>query len=104
MVELMSYALTGLAVTVFIAFYCAYCHELLAAQKKHSAELVNDAQSTGSKMDRTRATSPPLRETIDEQLETVPASLLQKTSPVEAGPTYSNAFEKDRGPLEASHG
>jgi hypothetical protein len=106
MVELMSYALTGLTVTVFIAFYCAYCHELLAARKKHSAELINNAQSTGSQMGRTRTTSLPLRERIGEQQQTATASLLQKTSPFEAepGPSCSNTLQKDNEPLEASHG
>ena len=106
MVELMSYALTGLTVTVFIAFYCAYCHELLAARKRYSAELVNNVQPTGSQMDRTRTTSLPFRETIGDQQEPATASVLQKASPVEAGsgPTYSNTFQNDRGPLEASHG
>ena len=106
MVELMSYALTGLTVTVFIAFYCAYCHELLAARKKRSAELINNRQSTGSRMDKARTKHLPLRETIGEQPETATASLRQKTSPVETGPgpTCSYIFQKDHGPGEASHG
>lgn len=106
MVELMSYALTGLTVTVFIAFYCAYCHELLAARKKHSAELVNNVQLTGSQTDRTRTKHLPLRETIGEQQKTATASLLQKTSPVETDPSHtsSDGFQQDHGPVEASHG
>jgi hypothetical protein len=84
----------------------AYGEELLTAGEKYSFDLINNAHLNGPPMIRTWTGSLRPGRAVGEQQQTAPASLLQKTSPVETGPgtIYSDSFQNDRGPLEAFHG
>jgi hypothetical protein len=105
MVELTSYGLTGLTAMLVIAFYFAYGGQLPPTREKSSHDLINNAHVNDSPLVETGAQR--LRSgSVGKQQETVPASLLQKTSRVETGHAaiYSGSFRRDRGTLEASHG
>ncbi len=106
MLVLMSYGLTGLAAMVVIAFCLACGDERSRAWKKYSFDLIDNAHLNSAQMIGTWMGALQLARTVCGQQETDPASLLQKTSPVEtgAGAVYSDSFQNDYGPLEAFHG
>jgi hypothetical protein len=89
-----------------IAFCFAYGDELPPTRKKSSFDLPDSAHINDSPMIETGARSPRFQKEVGKQQETAPASLLQKTSPVETGRStiYGDGFQNDRGPLEAVHG
>jgi hypothetical protein len=105
-VELTSYGLTGLTAMLVIAFCFAYGDELPGTREKSSDDLVNNAHMNNSPTIEAGARRLRFRGDVGKQRETAPASLLQKTSPVETGhgAIYSDSFRNDRGPLEAFHG
>jgi hypothetical protein len=106
MVELMSYGLTGVTAVLVIAFCLACGDELPRTREKYSYDLLNNADVNDSPQVKTRARSLWFQGEAGMQQETVPASLLQKTSRVGTGhgAIYSGSSRNDRGTPEAFHG
>ena len=106
MVALTSYALTGVAAMLVIAFCFAYGDEFPPTLEKSSFDLINNAHLNDSQTIETATGNPRFRGTVGKQQKTAPASLLQKTSPAETGPgaIYSDSVQNNRGPVDAFHG
>jgi hypothetical protein len=105
-VELTSYGLTGVTAVLVIAFCFACGDELPRTREKSSYDLLNNADVNDSPLVETGARSLWFRGEASKQQETVPASLLQKTSRVETGhgSICSDSLRNDRGTPEAFHG
>jgi len=106
MLELTIYGLMGLAAILIMAFDFAYGDEFPPARKTSSFDLINNAHLNDSQMIETGTGNPQFQGTVGKQQETGPASLLQTTSPAEAGPgaIYSDSCQSDRGQVEVFHG
>jgi hypothetical protein len=99
-VELTAYGPTGL---MAIAFCFAYGDEFPPSRKKSSRDLTNNARLNPSRIIETTTGSLMLKRTVGEQQETTPASLLRKTSPVEAvrGAICNESSQNHRWPGKA---
>ena len=106
MTKLISFALTGLAAMLVIAFCCACGDEFSPARENSSFDLVNNARLTDSPMIEIWLGVPRFRGTVGKQRETVRASLLQTTSPAETGSDAicTDGRQSDRGQVEGFHG
>src|ERR1700683_3729479 len=106
MVELTSYGLTGVTAVLVIAFCFACGDELPRTRETSSYDLLNNADLNDSPLVETGARSLWLRGEASKQQETVPGSLLQKTSRVETGhgSICSDSLRTDRGTPEAFRG
>ena len=83
MVELTSYALTGLTAMLVIAFCFACGGELPSTREKSSHDLISDARSDDSRIVGTTTGSLWLRGEARQYQQSAPASPLRKTSAVE---------------------